>query len=294
MTRKVWLEVALNGTWGRKRQPKIPVTVEEVVADGIACVQAGASILHLHALDPETSEQNDDPDIYQAIFEGIRAKVDAIVYPTMPIAMPAGWSDRYAHVEELGRRGLLEWAVVDPGSININFYDARSKTLIGEGVTYANSDAEIRQGMELAARFGFHPEYACFEPGFVRLGAAMQRAFPKAPQPIYSLRFTENLTTGFPPRAWALDAYLKLIEEEIPGAPWMAASMAGDIAPMIPEVIARGGHVRTGLEDAPLGSTRGNVELVEACVAAIRRAGAEPASAAEVRAALARTAAAAA
>ena len=33
---KVWIEVALNGPWGRQRQPDIPVTVEAIVADGIA------------------------------------------------------------------------------------------------------------------------------------------------------------------------------------------------------------------------------------------------------------------
>ena len=47
----VWLEAALNGPWTRARQPRIPVSVEEIVADGIACAQAGAAIVHLHAYD---------------------------------------------------------------------------------------------------------------------------------------------------------------------------------------------------------------------------------------------------
>lgn len=176
MARKVWIEVALNGFWGRDLQPNVPVTVDEVIADGIACIRAGAAILHLHAMDPVTGKQNDDPDIYAAILQGIRAETDGIVYPTMPIDLYPGWTDRYQSAVELGRRGLLEWAVVDPGSLNINAYDFETKQLQGKGVVYANTDAEIRRGMQLAAQYKFHPEYACFEPGFVRLGAAMHRA----------------------------------------------------------------------------------------------------------------------
>ncbi len=46
--RKVWIEVALNGAWSRKLQPRIPDTVEAIVADGIACARAGAAIVHTH------------------------------------------------------------------------------------------------------------------------------------------------------------------------------------------------------------------------------------------------------
>jgi 3-keto-5-aminohexanoate cleavage enzyme len=286
MARKVWIEVAMNGSWGRDKQPNVPVTAEEIIADGVACVAAGAAILHLHAVDPATGRQNDDPDIYAAIMNGIRARTDAIVYPTMPIHLYPGWTDRYQSADELGRRGLLEWAVVDPGSLNINAYDFKTKQLQGKGVVYANTDAEIRCGMQLAAQYQFHPEYACFEPGFVRLGAAMHRVYGNAPQPIYSFRFAENMTLGLPPEEWALDAYLRLLEMEAPGAPWMAASMGGNITRLIPAIVARGGGVRTGLEDAPMGARVTNVDLVKECVQAIRAAGAEPATGNEVRAAL--------
>ena len=51
MARKTWVEVAVNGLWTRKLQPKIPVAAEEVVKDGIACVKAGAAVVHAHTLD---------------------------------------------------------------------------------------------------------------------------------------------------------------------------------------------------------------------------------------------------
>ena len=80
--RKTWLEVALNGPWDAPAQPRIPVTVKEIVEEGIACVKAGAAIVHAHAYDEATGTQNDDWELYARIITGIRGQVDAIVYPT--------------------------------------------------------------------------------------------------------------------------------------------------------------------------------------------------------------------
>ncbi|MFC6838136.1 3-keto-5-aminohexanoate cleavage protein [Halomarina ordinaria] len=55
------------------------------------------------------------------------------------------------------------------------------------------------------------------------------------------------------------------------------------MAPLVPEAVERGGHVRVGLEDAPLGSGRTNVELVEDARGRIADAGATLATADEVR-----------
>ena len=111
----IWIEAALNGPWGRERQPGIPVAVEEIVADGLAAAAAGAAIVHLHAYDPATGRQRDDWQTYARIIEAIRARSDALVYPTIPLAGSA-YADaaggaspdaRFAHVEELARRGLI-------------------------------------------------------------------------------------------------------------------------------------------------------------------------------------------
>ena len=99
--KKVWIEAALNGPWGRERQPKIPITVEQIIADGIAVAQAGAAIVHLHAYDTKTGRQLDDWSLYAQIIEGIRAQADVIVYPTIPLAgsdyASSGGRRRYGH-----------------------------------------------------------------------------------------------------------------------------------------------------------------------------------------------------
>jgi uncharacterized protein (DUF849 family) len=78
-----------------------------------------------------------------------------------------------------------------------------------------------------------------------------------------------------------------LLQELDASAPWMIAGLSVDVRPLIAETVGRGGHVRVGLEDAPLGSSTGNVAWVEDAVRLVRDAGAEPATAADVRAALA-------
>jgi uncharacterized protein (DUF849 family) len=286
-TDKVWLEAALNGPWGRGLQPGIPITVAEIVADGIACAEAGAAILHVHAYDAATGRQKDDPELYAAIIAGIRERVDAIVYPTIPFAggadAPGGIAaaERFAAIEALAERGLLEWAVVDPGSTNLARFDAITAGL--EGFVYLNPESHIRHGLALAERHGFHPAYACYEPGFVRLGAALHRRYPKAPQPIYRFMFSDTFTVGFPPAPFALPALRTLLEREAPGAHWMVGGLGVDILPLVPHAVAAGGHIRVGLEDAPLGGGRTNRDWVKAAARAIDTAGGQLATAPEVR-----------
>lgn len=289
MTRTVWLEVALNGPWGPDRQPNVPVSVEAIVREGIDCAKAGAAIIHVHARDPETGRQRDDASLYARIIEGIRAEVDCIVYPTVPLAGAAETPEagsaeaRYAHVAALAERGLLEWAVVDPGSVQLTHSDNIAEGR--PGFLYQNPERHVRYGLELAARFGFHPGYAIYEPGFVRLGARLAASL-RAPSPIYRLMFSDGFTFGFPPQGFALEAYLGLLELEAPKAPWMIAGLAVDVLPLIGLAVERGGHVRVGLEDAPFGDPSSNRQWTERAVRAIEAAGGRLATPGEVRQAL--------
>jgi uncharacterized protein (DUF849 family) len=286
---KVWIEAALNGPWSRRRQPGIPDTVDAIVAQGIACAGAGACIIHVHAYDGG-GPQTFDWQVYARIISGIRAKVDVPVYPSIPSAgigvgpLPSEAAERFAHVEALAARGLLEFAVIDPGSVNFTELTIGPDT--PPAPTYLNPEAHVRHALAFAARYGFHPAYAIYEPGFTRAGAALARA-ARARTPIYRFMFSETFAYGFPPKSYAHAAHLALLGEEAPGAPWMIAGLGVDIRPLVGETVRRGGHVRIGLEDAPFGTTMTNVALVEEAIGLIRASGGEPATVAEMRTALA-------
>jgi uncharacterized protein (DUF849 family) len=152
------------------------------------------------------------------------------------------------------------------------------------GFIYLNPEAQIREGLETAARHGVRPSYAIYEPGFTRLGAALAAAHPGLPVPVYRLMFSDSYAWGFPPRLYGLDAHLALLAETAPGAPAMIAGLGLDIRPLVAAAVARGVHVRVGLEDAPFGDPRSNAQWVEAAAKLVRAAGAEPATTAQIRA----------
>ena len=74
--------------------------------------------------------------------------------------------------------------------------------------------------------------------------------------------------------------------ELAPGSPWMVGGLGVDVLPLVPHAVAAGGHVRVGLEDAPFGSARSNLDWVETAAKAIEGAGGRVATAGEIRAAL--------
>ena len=287
MKNPVWLEVALNGPWSRERQPAIPVHADEIVEDAIACAAEGASIIHFHPYDPATGRQRDDYEIYAPIIERIRAKVDVICYGTLPFAGDVDAKDalspekRYAAVEKLATAGLIEWSVVDPGSTNIS---TRKDVASGkQGFVYSNPESHIRHGLDLCHRHKLTPSYAIYEPGFMRLGAALRRTVSGLTPPVYRLMFSDNFTFGFPPEEWALEAYVRLLCIEEPNAQWMVAGLGVQIDPLVDFAVTHGGHIRVGLEDAPLGHPISNVEQVRAARARIERNGGTTATAAQVR-----------
>jgi uncharacterized protein (DUF849 family) len=288
-TNKTWLEVSLNGPWGRERQPGIPVSVRDIVAQGVDCVKAGAAIVHVHAYDEQTGKPKESADIYAAIIEGIRGQVDAIVYPTVsttglpPFAASETAEQRFSVQEELARRGMLEWGALDPGSVNISSYDKLREDK--PGFVYVNPEEHLRHALGLAARYRFHPSYAIYEPGFVRLGATLHWRC-SCPAPIYRFMFSTDYTFGFPPDDFGLTAYLNLLDRVAPGAKWMIAGLGVDALPLAARAVAEGGHLRVGLEDAPFGCTNTNVELTRQAAAIVDNCTGELATAAEVRAEL--------
>jgi len=288
--RKVWIEVALNGPWSRALQPGIPDTVEAIIAEGIACARAGAAIIHTHAYDGG-GPQTFDWQVYARIIEGIRAEVDVPVYPSFPAFMIGGDAAvaeaeaRFSLIDALAARGLIEFVPVDPGSVN---FTQVATTLQSEGArTYLNPESQVRRALGIAKRHSFHPAFAIYEPGFIRAGAALARA-TGVPTPIYRLMFSQQFAFCFPPKPYALAALATLLEEEAGAAPWMISGLGVDVSPLIDEAVARGGHIRVGLEDALLNTPASttNLELVEDAVRIVRDHGAEPATPEDVRKAL--------
>lgn len=277
---KTWIEVALNGPWGRNLQPNVPLSVAELISDGVACARAGAAIIHVHAFD-DSGRDDTVGDVYASIIEGIRAEVDCLVYPSIPTVAAPG-VQRFGHLSFLLERGLLDMTVVDPGSVNLQ--PAGDQKLPYPSLVYSNSPQEIDEGLEYCARYGIHPGFAIYEPGFTRTGAALTRRRAAVPEPVYRFMFSDGLTFGFRPSVRAVEAHLETLELEAPGAPWMVAGLDVDISPLVGDVVRLGGGVRTGLEDAPFGTHMTNTQLADQLIELVTDAGGQPATPLDVRA----------
>jgi uncharacterized protein (DUF849 family) len=79
-TRKVIITCAVTGSGHTPTMsPHLPFTVEDIVNDSIAAVEAGASVIHLHARDPHNGRPTADPAVFLEYLKPIKAATDAIV-----------------------------------------------------------------------------------------------------------------------------------------------------------------------------------------------------------------------
>ena len=144
MAKKTWIEVAVNGASTRNVQPRIPVLAKEIIAEGVACIKAGAAVIHAHTLEPDSGRQNGNIDNCAAFINGIREQVDAIVYPTVvgtPDRSNPAWL--WEPTVELVKRGLLEWGFLDPGSVNLCFIDSEGARYMGGDGVYINTNPAL-------------------------------------------------------------------------------------------------------------------------------------------------------
>jgi len=96
----------------------LPITPDEIVEQALGAAEAGASILHLHARDPETGRPDQTPAAFARFLSKIRAGTDAVINIT------TGGSP-YMRVEERVRPAAVfkpEVASLNMGSINFGLF----------------------------------------------------------------------------------------------------------------------------------------------------------------------------
>jgi len=275
------IEVAINGTSNKARNPNTPVTPDEVTADALECIEAGAAIVHTHLddyrLPPEKSAER-----YLASYRTILAKhPDAILYPT--INLGKNIEERFEHVERLAKAGAIRMGFSDSGSVNMTAVN--DDGMPSTGGLYANPWHEIEYVMKLLCRLKLGCGFSIFEPNFLRSIVLARRGgfLPQGSFVKFYLSGDYNYVDGkkayplwgLPPVEKSIDAYLEMMQMENINLPWAVTTMGGDVtANGLSEVaIKRGGHIRLGLED--FGGTRKpkNVELVREVVELAKKHG---------------------
>jgi uncharacterized protein (DUF849 family) len=251
----VILEVALNGATHPLRNPAVPHKPEEIVADALRCFDAGAAVVHTHLddflLPPDQAAQR-----YLAAYRPIvDARPDAILYPTIGFGeTPA---ERHGHHDRLARAGVLRMGLLDPGSVNLGAIGPDGWPTELDFV-YTNKGSDIRHQIETCAKHRLGASIAIFEPGWLRVVLACERAGTLPPGSMVKLYFSGSAYLGSgdpmfspPPIPEALDLYLAMLDGS--GIPWGVALLGGSLldSPIAELALTRGGHLRVGLEDHP-------------------------------------------
>lgn len=279
------IEAAINGATPQAMNPHVPRTVPEIVTDACACIDAGAAIVHHHNNDG-LLEGRHAAEPYRSAWTQIYQRYPhAVLYPTMGGGGPhTTIQERYAHVEELAKARVLRMALVDPGSVSLGPLDADGLPAAID-LVYQNTFADTRYMIDVCRACSVGAHISIFEPGFLRVALAYHAAGHLPEGVKIQLYFGgPGLPFGLPPTAASLDAYIAMLDGS--GLPWMVGVLGGDVRTTLAELaIARGGHVRVGLEDYAGPGQPNNVALVSDIVRMAQRMGrpvATPAQAAEM------------
>ncbi|MDO9238330.1 MAG: 3-keto-5-aminohexanoate cleavage protein [Aquabacterium sp.] len=261
---KLIITAALNGAEvTRAQQPALPITPEEIGIAAVQCAQAGASIVHVHARNPDGSPTQ-DINMYRQIIAEVSQRCDVIVQISTGGAVGMTPQERLAPVAL-----RPEMATLSMGSVNF-----------GGGV-FINHPADIEAFAREMQAQGVKTELEVFDSGML---ATTTRWLANG---ILSSPAHIDLVLGVPGGMAGTPQALMYLLSQLPvGATWGVSAIGAAQLPLTTMAILLGGHVRVGLEDnicyrkGELASS--NAQLVDRVVriaAELERAVATPAEA---------------
>lgn len=116
---KVIVTCALTGSIHTPSMSEnLPVTPDEIAEAGIAAAEAGASILHIHARDPETGRPSQDPNLFRRFLPRIKQATKAVVNLTTGGAPQMTVEERMRPAAEF----KPEVASLNMGSMNFGLF----------------------------------------------------------------------------------------------------------------------------------------------------------------------------
>ena len=286
--KKVVLLVAPTGGAAMDHEgAHVPMTPEDIGEETLRCYAAGASVVHIHARDPQTKKPTGELAAFGAVINAIRQRCDILIQTTCGIGIAA--DDRRPSAQD--RMALLD---VDPpqdlttiplGSWDIwRPYGGHNRT----DTTYHNTPDFLRGGIADIVRRGIPFEMEIADIGFLNNASRLadEGVFDRR-----TSRFFLDYLFGFggmPPTP----RHLVFAQEEgqrlFPDAPWAVLATGKDQFPMGALGVAMGCDiVRVGFEDniylPDERPARRNHELVAAMAQIVRSFGREIANVAEAR-----------
>jgi uncharacterized protein (DUF849 family) len=274
---KTIITAALTGVLAtRKQSPYIPYTAVEIAEEARRSVDAGASIVHIHA------RQDDgraawDVETFRRIDEQVRSRCPDVIVNYSTGAVGLSREERIGHISAL----KPDMAALNMGSMNYAIYSEKHKTFYHDHV-FANPFGDIRFFLEKINEAGTRPELECFDSGHIN--NAQPLIDLGLLRPPYQFSLIMGVLGGIPASTSNLVHQAGALP---PGAFWQVIGVGLAQWPLIAAAISKGGNIRVGLEDNLYLSTGelapSNGALVAKAAALVRAIGGDVASAAEAR-----------
>ena len=262
------INAALTGMVPTKADnPHVPITIDEITADARRCVDAGATILHLHVRYPDGRAAYEF-ELNDALFRSVRTACPNVI-------ISGSTSGRV--FTDLEQRAAVLDAAPDMASLTLGSMNFATTASL-------NSPQMIRALAQRMRARGVMPELEIFDLGMADYSHYLVQK-REIQEPFYA-----NILLGSLGTLNATAANLAAVVNALPkGTIWAGAGI-GRFQPLVNGLaIAMGGHVRVGLEDSiwmdpeTKRAPATNVALVDRTVAMARAHGREIASPADVR-----------
>ena len=296
--RKVLVTTALTGAIHTpSMSPHLPVTPEEIVAEGVRAAEAGSAVLHVHARDPKTGRPDQSVAAFERILPGLRERTDCIVNIT------TGGSP-FMTVEERvvpAAHFAPELASLNMGSMNFGLYGMLERYPALErdwehehlessrDLVFRNTFKDIEHVLSTCRENGTRFEFECYDIGHLySLAHFLDRGLVEPPLFVQSVFGLLGGIGGHPEDV----QMMRRTAERLFGDDYVWSVLGAGAAQLriAAMSIAMGGHVRVGLEDSlwagPGELATSSARQVERARALVESTGAALATPAEARALL--------
>ncbi|MBP2291484.1 3-keto-5-aminohexanoate cleavage protein [Azospirillum rugosum] len=256
-TRKVIVTCAVTGSIHTpSMSPHLPVTPDQIAADAVAAVEAGAAIVHLHARDPQNGQPTQDPALFGQFLPRIKQATKAVVNIT------TGGSAAMTVEERLrpATHFKPEVASLNMGSMNFGLYpmldrftefrhDWEQPYLEGSrDRVFKNTFADIEYILKTCSGNGTRFEFECYDISHLyTLAHFLDRKLVTPPLFVQSVF---GILGGIGPHPEDV-LHMKRTADRLFGDQyvWSVLGAGRNQMPIAAQALALGGNARVGLED---------------------------------------------
>ena len=236
----------------------LPVTPEEIAQQSIDAANAGASILHLHARDPENGRPTSDPEIFNKFLPLIKDATNAVINITTGGGLQMTVDQRL----EAPLQFKPEMCSLNMGSMNFALFPAASKLTnwkhewekpfleASEDFIFRNTFGDVRKIVKiLGDECGTKFEHECYDIGHLyNLAHFVDAGIIKPPFLIQSIF---GVLGGIGPEMDNV-VFMKQTADRLFGDNYIWSVLAAGRfqIPFVTQAAMMGGNVRVGLEDS--------------------------------------------